>query len=394
MKKALSHITVLDVSRLLAGPYSSMVLADLGANVIKIEVPGRGDDARLFGPFNQGESGYFIALNRNKRGMTLDLRKPEGQAVFKELVAKADIVLENFAAGTMAQWGLDYESLAAINPRLIYASISGFGQTGPYSKLVAFDAIAQAMGGMMSVTGYPDSPPTRVGPGLGDINAGNYATMGILAALLQREKTGQGQKVDISMQDCMIAILENAIVRYTMAGDTPDRIGSRHPSITPYDVFPAKDGYVIIACANEATWRRLAEAMEQPELITDERFTVNAIRTQNIHQLTPIINKWTSSRTRQEILDILRANSVPSAPIFTIPDLVENEHVLARNMVLPVDHPVVGTLRIPGNPIKLDHSPDTIDRPSPLLGQHTVEILKEFSYNENQIQQLQDQKII
>ena len=263
MSKALAGVRVIDVSRLLTGPYCSMVLADLGADVIKIEVPGRGDDARLFGPFAHGESGYFMTLNRNKRGITLDLRKSEGQEVFKDLIKNADVLLENFSTGTMEEWNLGYDELAKVNPRLIFASITGFGQYGPYSHRVAFDPIAQAMGGLMSINGYPDGPPTRVGSSIGDINASILMSTGILAALHQRERTGLGQRVDVAMHDGIIAILENAIVRYTIDNEIPQRNGSRHASVTPYDVFAAEDGYVFIACANEATWQRLCKAMKK-----------------------------------------------------------------------------------------------------------------------------------
>lgn len=394
MNKALTGLKVIDVSRLLTGPYCTMLLADLGADVVKIEVPGRGDDARLFGPFAQGESGYFMTLNRNKRSITLDLRSPSGQAVFKNLIKDADILLENFTVGTMEQWGLGYESLKSINPRLVYASITGFGHYGPYAERVAFDAIAQAMGGLMSITGYPNNPPTRVGTSLGDINAGNFAAIGILAALIQRGRTGEGQQLDISMQDCIFAILENAVTRYTIGKQNPTRIGSRHASVAPYDVFTAKDGYVIIACANEATWQRLCKAMGKEQLIQDSRFLLNDNRSTNILELSEIINAWTGSLTMEEVLALLQQNAVPGAPILTIADLVENPHLKARNMVVETQHPVAGKVVIPGNPIKLSASPDTIETPAPVLGQHTEEVLKELGYSAEKIAELKANKTI
>lgn len=394
MLKALSHIKIIDVSRLLTGPFCTMLLADLGADVIKVEVPGRGDDARLFGPFAAGESGYYMSLNRNKRSLTLDLRNPEGQAVFRDLVQGADVVLENFTVGTMDAWGLGYQDLRQINPRLIFASITGFGQFGPYARRVAFDAIAQAMGGLMSLTGYPDNPPTRVGTSLGDINAGNFAAIGILAALLQRGQTGQGQRLDISMHDCIFSILENALVRYTISGQNPTRIGSRHASVAPYDVFKAKDGFIIIACANEATWQRLCKAMGREELIRDERFLLNDNRATNIEPLSQVINDWTATLSMETILSTLVEHSVPAAPILTIADLAENEHLKARNMLVEVDHPKAGKVVIPGNPIKLSASPDTIETPAPVLGQHSEEILAEIGYKAEQIEALRNHKII
>lgn len=393
MDKALANIKIIDLSRLLTGPYCTMTLADLGADVIKVEVPGRGDDARLFGPFRNGESGYFMTLNRNKRSITLDLRVPEGQAVLKDLIKDADIVLENFTIGTMDKWGLGYDELCKINPRLIYASITGFGQFGPYAERVAFDAIAQAMGGLMSITGYPDTP-TRVGTSLGDINAGNFMSIGILAALIQRGRTGQGQRIDISMQDCIFAILENAVVRYTMSGQTPARIGSRHASVAPYDVFQASDGHVIIACANEATWQRLCKAMGKLQLIEDKRFLLNDNRSCNITELSAIINGWTGQFTMDEILAILQQYAVPGAPILTIADLASDPHIQARNMLVEIDHPVAGKVRIPGNPIKLSASEDSVERPAPVLGQHSEEILQQLGYTAERIAQLKETHII
>ena len=394
MTKALTGVRVLDVSRVLTGPYCSMVLADLGADVVKVEVPGRGDDARLFGPFANGESGYFMTLNRNKRGITLDLRKPEGQAVLRDLAKTADVLLENFATGTMEEWGLGYSDLALINPRLVYASITGFGQFGPNSHRVAFDAIAQALGGLMSINGYPDGPPTRVGVSLGDINAGNFMATGILAALFQRERSGQGQRVDISMQDCIVAILENAVVRHTIDKEIPQRLGSGHASVAPYNVFAAVDGYVFIACANEATWQRLCVTMEQPELITDERFDINRKRAQNIIELSAIINAWSGRLTIEQLLDILEKNSVPAAPVLTIDKVVNDPHIRARNMMVETDHPVAGKVVIPGNPIKMSASADSIDWPSPTLGQHTEEVLAGIGYSAQKIAALRAAKII
>jgi crotonobetainyl-CoA:carnitine CoA-transferase CaiB-like acyl-CoA transferase len=371
-----------------------MVLADLGADVIKVEVPEKGDDSRLFGPFKNGESGYFMTLNRNKRGITLDLRRPEGQAVLKDLAARADVLLENFALGTMDKWGLGYEHLAALNPRLIYASITGFGQYGPYAQRFAFDAIAQAMGGLMSITGQKDGPPTRVGTALGDINAGNFATIGILAALHQRERTGRGQRIDISMQDCIAAILENAVVRYTIGGVVPGRLGSAHATVAPYEVFATADGFVFIACANEATWQRLCKAMGRPDLVADERFAINDKRSRNQEELAAVINAWSGRHGTEQLLAILGEHGVPATPVLTVAQMVDNPHIRARNMMVTVDHPVAGTVTIPGNPVKMSASEDTAPQPSPVLGQHTDEVLAELGYPAEKVAALKAAKIV
>ncbi|HWQ61776.1 MAG TPA: CoA transferase, partial [Negativicutes bacterium] len=394
LTKALAGLKLLDVSRVLTGPYCTMVLADLGADVIKVEVPEKGDDSRLFGPFKSGESGYFMTMNRNKRGITLDLRRPEGQSVLRDLAVWADVLLENFAAGTMDKWGLGYEHLAAINPRLIYASITGFGQYGPYAHRFAFDAIAQAMGGLMSVTGQKDGPPTRVGTALGDINAGNFAGIGILAALYQRERTGRGQRIDISMQDCIAAILENAVVRYTIGGIVPTRLGSGHATVAPYDVFATGDGYVFIACANEATWQRLCKAMGRPDLIGDERFEINDKRARNQEILLPLIGAWSSRHGTEELLAILGDNGVPAAPVLTVGQMVDDPHIRARNMMVTVNHPVAGEVTIPGNPVKMSASEDNTPLPSPVLGQHTDEVLAELGYSAAKIAALKAAKIV
>jgi crotonobetainyl-CoA:carnitine CoA-transferase CaiB-like acyl-CoA transferase len=394
LTKALAGLKLLDVSRVLTGPYCTMVMADLGADVIKVEVPDRGDDSRQFGPFAHGESGYYMTLNRNKRSLTLDLRRPEGQAVLKDLALWADVLVENFAAGTMAKWGLGHDDLAALNPGLVYVSITGFGQYGPYADRFAFDAIAQATGGLMSITGQKGGPPTRVGTALGDINAGNFASIGILAALYQRERTGRGQHVDISMQDCIAAILENAVVRYTIGGVVAGRLGSAHANVGPYDVFPASDGYVFIACANEATWRRLCKAMGREDLLADPRFAANQQRVENLETLTALISSWSGGHSADNLLAILRENDVPGAPVFTVDQVVNDPHIRARNMMVTVGHPVAGPVTIPGNPVKMSACDDTIERPAPLLGQHTDEILAALGYSAEKVAALKAAKIV
>jgi CoA:oxalate CoA-transferase len=277
--KPLKKLVVLDLARVLAGPYASMILADFGADVIKIESPDTGDDSRAFGPFIGKESAYFMSLNRGKRSMTLNLKETKAKELFREMVKKADVVLENYRPGTMEKFGLGYEELKAINPRIIYAACSGFGHTGPYAAKPAYDVIVQGMGGIMSITGQEDGEPTRVGASIGDITAGLFTAIGIMIAAYHREITGVGQKVDVAMLDCQVAILENAISRYLTSGIVPKPIGNRHPSITPFEAFRAKDGYVIIAIGNDKLWEKFCNLISRPELVSDERFVTNGKRT-------------------------------------------------------------------------------------------------------------------
>lgn len=394
MGLALEGITILDLTRVLVGPYATMVLADLGANVIKIEMPGKGDDARHFGPYIHDESAYFMSLNRNKRSMTLNLKKEEGKRLLLEMVKKVDVVVENYRPGTMEKLGLGYERLKKENPQLIYAAASGFGHSGPYSKKAAYDAVVQAMGGIMSITGQEGGKPTRVGPSIGDIAAGLFTAIGILTALVSRDKTGKGQKVDVAMLDCQVAILENAIARYVVTGKAPEPIGNRHASIVPFEPFETKDGELMIAAGNDALWRKLCLAMKKKELMDDERFTTNPLRKENYSDLrklvaASIIQKDTSAW--QEILDNA---GVPNGPINSIDKVIENPQVLAREMIVEAYHPKAGKLKMPGIPIKLSDTPGEIRTASPVLGQHTYEILEELlGLDQEEISQLMKKNI-
>jgi crotonobetainyl-CoA:carnitine CoA-transferase CaiB-like acyl-CoA transferase len=387
MNKALSGTKVLDVSRVLAGPFCAMLLADLGADVIKVEVPRRGDDSRQFGPFRNGESGYYMTFNRGKRSVTLDLRKPEGQAVFKDLARTADVVVENFAVGTMDKWGIGYDDLKTINPRIVFGSITGFGQYGPNSQRKAFDPIAQAMGGLMSVTGPEGGTPVRVGIALADISAAQFLTNGILAALIQRGRTGEGQRIDVSMQDSIVGILENSIIRHTFSGEIPSPLGSRHPTITPYDVFRTRDGQIFICGANDASWQRLCKVMGRPELANEKRFQSNQDRTCHVFELKELIEDWTKGCSQEEVLTALEASEVPCAAIMGIDAVVSDPHLKARNMFVEVNHPTAGKVLITGMPIKMSASSDIIGTP-PVLGEHTETVLKELEYSEERIAKL------
>ena len=378
MSTTLQDLLVLDLTRVLAGPFCTLVLADLGARVVKIETPGLGDDARTYGPFVNGESLYFASLNRNKESVALNLKHDSGRRLFLGLVAKADILVENFRPGTMAKLGLDYSRLREVNTRLIYAACSGFGQTGPYAQKPAFDVIVQAMGGVRTPTLQPRRVPTRVGASIGDVTAGLFTAVGILAALEARHRTGIGQLLDISMMDCQVAILENAIARLVATGEVPRATGNRHPSITPFTSFKAKDSHFVVAAGNDALWRKLCQAVGLPELEKDPMFLNNDLRTRNAEALGSILGEVFLAKDRAEWIAILEQAGVPCGPVNTIADVVADPQVRARKMIVDVEHPVAGLLKLAGSPIKLSAASDQRYRPSPLLGQHTREILADL----------------
>lgn len=376
--KPLRDIVVLDLTRVLAGPYCAMVLADYGCTVIKIEPPGEGDDSRAFGPFVGQESAYFMSLNRNKRSMTLNLKEHKARELFKSMVEKADIVLENYRPGTMERFGLGYDELKEVNPRIIYAACSGFGHTGPYSQKPGYDILAQAMGGIMSITGPEGGDPVRVGASIGDIIAGLFTAIGVLMALHHRNLSGEGQKVDVSMLDCQVAVLENAIARYFVSGVAPKPLGTRHPSLTPFDAFRSKDGYIIIGVGNNKLWEQLCDIIGLSELKADERYKTNALRTQNLRELYPVLTAAFRGKTTAEWLVELDAAGIPCGPINPIDKVVADPQVLARQMIVETAHPVAGPVQMAGVPVKLSATPGSVDTPAPLLGQHTTEILHEL----------------
>jgi CoA:oxalate CoA-transferase len=377
-QKSLHGIRVLDVSRVLAGPYCTMNLADLGAEVIKIELPGHGDDARRFPPMipNSSDSAYFYGVNRGKLSVTLDLRSPEGAAIFLDLAALSDVVVENFSPGTMARFGLAYEQLSACNPKIILCSVSGFGQSGPMAAEPAYDIVAQALGGTMSVTGTAAGEPTRCGVSIGDMVAALYATVAIMAALRVRDRTGGGQHLDIAMLDCQVAMLEGALGQYSATGTIPGRIGSRHPSITPFQQFPAADDYFVVGVGNESLWQRFCDALGLDRLKVDPRFADNHSRTRNHAQLDPILREHFATRPRAHWLALLNQAGVPCAPVSNVAEVAHNPQLLERNMILPADHPSFDGLLVPGSPLKSagDHAvPPTR---APALGEHTETVLR------------------
>lgn len=376
--KSLENLVVLDLTRVLAGPYASMMLADFGANVIKIETPKGGDDSRAFGPFVGKESAYFMSLNRGKRSMTLNLKEQKAKEMFKEMVKKADVVLENYRPGTMEKLGLGYDVLKEINPKIIYTACSGFGHTGPYSSKPAYDVIVQGMGGIMSITGQENGEPTRVGASVGDVTAGLFAAIGTMTALYTREVSGIGQKVDVAMLDCQVAILENAIARYVTSGSAPQPIGNRHPSITPFEAFKAKDGYIIIAVGNDRLWADFCKLISKPEMIQDERFVSNPKRTENQKVLKSILDTVFPEKTVDEWIAALDQAGIPCGPINTVDRVMNNVQVQAREMIVETDHPIAGKVKMAGVPIKLSETPGSVEKAAPLLGQHTAEILSEI----------------
>ncbi|MDE0323682.1 MAG: CaiB/BaiF CoA-transferase family protein [Candidatus Poribacteria bacterium] len=375
MTSPLDGIKVLDLTRVLAGPYATMLLGDLGAEVIKIEQPGTGDESRNFGPFKNGFSLYFMSVNRGKRSVTLNLKTERGQAIFKQLLKQTDILVENFRPGTMKNLGLDYETLKADHPSLIYAACSGFGQTGPYAQQGAYDMIIQGMGGIISITGEPEGPPVRVGTSISDITAALFTMIGILSALHHRNQTGKGQFVDVAMLDSLVAVLENAVVRYFATGEAPKPLGARHPAITPFEAFASADGYVIIALGNDVLWSKFCEHVDRKELISDERFQTNADRTENHSELFPILSEIMSQRTTDDWIDALGNIGVPCGPINTMDKVVSHPQVQAREMITRVAHQITGEVEVPGVPIKLSETPGNVDAPAPSLGEHTTEIL-------------------
>lgn len=374
---ALQGIRILDLTRMLAGPFCTAILADVGADVIKIENPQGGDDARAFEPRRGGESAYFMLLNRGKRSLTLDLKAAEGRALLHDLVARSDVVVENFRPGTAARLGLDYETLAATNPRLVFASISGFGQSGPLSHLAAYDIIAQAMSGLMSITGFPDGPPTRVGESLGDIIAGLYSAFGILTALQARDRTGRGQQIDVAMLDSVFSLLVTALCQYLYTGREPQRVGNRHPLSTPFDAFQAGDGLVVIAVANQRLFARLAETMGRPELADDPRFITDDRRTANEPALRALIEDWTKSRSVAAVVETLEAVGVPASPIWTVAEAVHSPHVSSRGLIARVAHATAGEIPLVRQPVQFSGTPSAIRRAPPLLGEHSEEVLSE-----------------
>ena len=380
MDGPLKNLLVVDLTRVLVGPYCTMILSDLGARVIKIEAPEIGDDSRGFGPFIDDYSAYFMSLNRGKESIALNLKNEDDKNVFEKILAKADILVENFKPGTLEKWGFGWNEVSKKYPKLIYASALGFGQTGPLKELPAYDMVVQGMGGLMSVTGHPNSEPTRVGTSIGDITAGLFTAIGINAALYDRQKTGKGTFIDVSMLDCQIAILENAIARYLSKNEIPEPMGSRHPSIAPFEAFKTKDSFLIIAAGNDKLFKSLCEVLEIPNIANDEMYKTNSLRSQNIDKLKLIIEDKLQHKNTDEWIKVMENLKIPCGPIFNIKQAVENPQIKERNMIVKSFHKKIGEFKSAGNPIKMSTYKDEKTRGDiPDLDEHRDKILKEFS---------------
>ena len=388
MAGALAGLRVLDLSRVLAGPWAGQILADLGAEVIKVERPGRGDDTRHWGPpflkdplgANTGESAYFLSANRNKQSIAVDFTQPDGQQILRDLAVKSDVVLENFKVGGLSAYGLDYASLSALNPKLIYCSITGFGQSGPYAQRAGYDFLIQGLGGLMSLTGHPDDDegggPVKTGVALVDILTGLYATVAVLAALNHRTQTGEGQHIDMALLDVEVACLANQAMNYLVSGESPTRLGNAHPNIVPYQAFPTADGDMILTIGNDAQFRRFCEVADRLDWVNDPRFATNQARVVHRMELVPLIRQVTVFRRTEEWIALLEAVGVPCGPINSVAQVFADKQVAARSLAFTMTHPLGQTVPQVASPMRLSRTPVEYRRPPPLLGEHTEQVLR------------------
>ncbi len=393
--RPLQDVRVLDLSRVLAGPFCTLQLADLGAEVVKIEVPRQGDDSRTFGPFLGTESAYFLSLNRNKKSITLNLKSEEGREIMKQLIPHFDVLVENFRPGTMEKLGLGYEELARLNPKLVYAAVSGFGTTGPDTQKPAYDIVVQGRGGIMSITGEEGGVPTRIGASIGDLAAGLFAAIAILSALMVVRREGKGQKIDIAMLDTQVALLENAIARYTVTGEVPRPLGNRHPSISPFSSFSARDGHLIIAAGNDRLWARLCQVLELPGLVEDERFSDNERRTLNWAELKPLLEAVVQQQTVEYWLECLEQENIPCGRIQGVDQVIQDPQIVARDMIRTLVLKTGEKLSVAGIPYKFSStSCEQVELP-PTLGEHTEGILRELlDFNPEEVAVLQQKCVI
>ncbi|NCV64855.1 MAG: CoA transferase [Burkholderiaceae bacterium] len=404
---ALSHIRVLDLSRVLAGPWCAQNLADLGAQVIKVERPGAGDDTRHWGPpfakdpngQDTTESAYYISINRNKKSITLDISTPEGQAIVRDLVKTSDVVIENYKVGQLAKYGLDYLSLCAIKPNLIYCSITGFGQSGPYQQRPGYDFILQGMGGFMSITGeadhLPGGGPQKAGVAIVDLFTGMYASSAILSAVIHRDRSGEGQYIDMALLDTQVAMLANISSNYLCSGVSPHRWGNAHPNVVPYQTFQTSDSWIIVAVGNDSQFRNFVKAGNREALADEVRFATNPARIEHRAALIPLLVEMVKEKTKAQWITLLEAAGVPCGPINNLQEVFENEQVIARGIEMHVPHPTAGTMKLVASPMRLSKTPVEVRMPPPLLGQHTDEVLRdELGMSASQINELHQRGIV
>jgi crotonobetainyl-CoA:carnitine CoA-transferase CaiB-like acyl-CoA transferase len=395
MPGSLSGVTVIDFTRVLSGPYCTMVLADHGARVIKLEHPVRGDDTRHWGPpFLGSESAYFLSVNRNKESVTLDFKHPDGKRILEQLLSRADVVVENFRPGTLDAAGFGATDVLSRHPRIVYCSISGYGHTGPRSEEPGYDAVMQAEGGLMSITGEADGPPLRLGVAITDIVSGLFAAQGVMSALIAREKTGRGQRVDIGMLDATAALLTYQAGNYFATGQVPSRMGNRHPTIVPYESFRAADGDFVIAGGNDEIWRRLCAVIGRPELADDPRYRTNADRAPRHAEVKAELERALQTRTRDEWVRELTNAGVPCGSVREISEVLADPQIVAREMVRDVEHSTIGTARVINSPVKMSDTPTSVRTAPPTLGQHTTDVLRELGYDEQQLTALKSARVI
>ena len=377
--RALEGIKIIDLSRVLAGPFCTMLLADMGAEVIKVEIPGKGDDSRTFPPFKEGQGTYFINFNRNKKSIVLNLKNSSDSNKFIEIIKSMDVLVENFRPGTMEKMGLGYEKLRTVNNQLIYACISGFGHFGPYKDRPGYDIIGQAVGGIMSITGWPDGPPTRTGTAIADILAALFCTIGVLSALHARTIYGKGQKIDVALVDSVVSAIGTILQIYLVEKRIPKRSGNKYDFIAPYEAFMAKNGWFVLGVGNDNIWKKFCGAINRNDLIDDERYSTNAKRIKHNIELAEIISKWSANYTVEELISILKADGIPAAPINNLEQIVNDPHIaIAREMIQKIVHPIAGEVKITGNPIKMSRTNPQIYASSPLLGEHTDFVINKF----------------
>ncbi len=393
--KPLDDLFVVDLSRILSGPVCTMLMADMGAEIIKVEPPPLGDDSRQWGPpFIGGISTYFLSVNRNKKSLGLNLKAEAGRKILWQLIERADVLIENFRPGVLEKLGFGYEAVSKVNPRTVYCSISGFGQTGPYRDRPGYDVIAQGESGMMDLTGFPDGPPAKLGASLADVVAGLYAFNGICLALLARHKTGRGQLVDVSLLDGMVSTLTYHALIYLSTGRSPKRAGTRHPSIVPYECFQAKDGFVNIAVTNQKQWENFCQILGFAELAHDERFESMKARLANYSELRPRIEQIVAKQTRAEIIAAMAEVGIPAGPINSVAEILEDPHIHARQMVAELTHPEYGPLKVLGIPVKLSETPGAVEKAPPKFGEHNPDVLKMIGYSDKDVADFEKANVI